>query len=46
MAEQFENADTEDGDKILGHILGDKNEETIQKLAEQTESEPDGDLFA
>ena len=39
MAEQIEEADAEDGEKILGHILGDQNDATIERLAEQTELE-------
>ena len=36
MAEQITNADTEDGNKIIGHILGDKKTDVIQTISEKT----------
>ena len=39
MAEQIAEADAKDGGKILDHILGEKNDETIERLAAQTDLE-------
>ncbi len=41
MADQIADADEEDGEKIVGHILGTEKDQVITSLAEQTELSTD-----
>ena len=36
LAEQIDDADTEDGGKIIGHIFGNRSDEAISSLAQQS----------
>ncbi len=36
MAQQIQNADQKDGEKIIGHILGEQSSSVISSLAQQT----------
>ena len=40
IPEQLENADTEDGAKIVGHILGDEQDDLISKVAQEAGADP------
>lgn len=40
IPEQLENADVEDGAKIVGHILGDEQEDLVKEVAAQADVDP------
>lgn len=40
IPEQLENADVEDGAKIVGHILGDEQEDLVKEVAAQANVDP------
>lgn len=40
IPEQLENADVEDGAKIVGHILGDEQEDLVREVAAQADVDP------
>ncbi|MBQ9060165.1 MAG: DUF937 domain-containing protein [Firmicutes bacterium] len=40
IPEQLENADTEDGSKIVGHILGDDRDDLVKEVAAQAGADP------
>ena len=39
MVQQFTNADTQDGNAIIGHILGNDSSQVVNVLAEETETD-------